>query len=774
MADEEIRQPENWNEVMDLAAARRACEAVHEPGEGIAHDAPNGDKTDESLPAIEGYTIDRRLGGGGGGEVYLAIRTGSARPLALKLLRQSLGESPESKRAWRELDVLEQLRLPAIPRLLDHGVHDGRMFLVTEFICGNSLVDHCETNSLDRRTRVELLAKVADAVQSLHEYGVIHRDIKPSNIIVEDRGASENGSAPARPRPMLIDLGIATLLTGDVAETLTVEGTPVGSPAFMAPEQARGDKTAISTRSDVYSLGATAYVMLTGGTPHDMDATLHEAIRRVAQDEPRGPRELDATLPKPLAAILAKAAARRPDDRYYSAADFTADLRRWLRREPVEAGRQSVAQRMGRFVARHPVIAVATCSLGILVAIAAIYSATAWRAQHDQDFIKLLASDAERDDLLGYSVCVGDSFAILGASREDSTGQNTGSAYIFERDVDGGWTEAAKLIGAGSVSGDAFGTSVAIFGEIAVVGAIFDSERGEEHCGSAYVFRYDGIGWAQEAKLLAHDGATGDHCGNAVAVWGQRIVIGAPYDGDNGEHSGSAYVYRYENAHWVQEAKLLPGDGEEKDVFGVSVAIDGDTIICSAYDDDNAKGLAAGSVYVFQRTDDIWTQSAKLFASDGAPADTFGVSVDISGDSIIVGAMNDDDNGADSGSAYIYRYLDGTWVEEAKLLPENGEETDYFGRSVSIFADTVLVGTFPQYGDGGTAGAGYVFRFDGVKWDQEARLVSDDRIPGDHFGHSVSIYGDTIMIGAPEDDDGGPAAGAAYIFTRGWQSRLPG
>jgi serine/threonine protein kinase len=349
-----------WSEAMDLDAAGRALEALDEPEvEAQPRDADRG-----TLPSIEGYVLDGRLGGGGGGEVYRAVRIGSDRPLAIKILNQRIGETPEARRAWRELDVLEQLRLPCLPRLLDHGMTDGRMFLVMDFIDGHPLIEHCRINDLDRAARVELLAKVADAVQSLHERGVIHRDIKPSNVIIDPNG-----------QPVLIDLGIAALLSRSAAETLTKDGAPIGSPAYMAPEQARGEKQAISTRSDVYSLGATACKVLTGDTPHDMDATLHEAIRRVAQDEPRSPRELDPTLAKPLAAVLAKAAARDPDRRYTSPADFARDLRRCLNREPVEAGGISPWGRAIRWVGRHP---VTTTTAACLLIAAISLAATGW------------------------------------------------------------------------------------------------------------------------------------------------------------------------------------------------------------------------------------------------------------------------------------------------------------------------------------------------------------------------------------------------------------
>jgi hypothetical protein len=251
--------------------------------------------------------------------------------------------------------------------MLDYGEYEGRLFIVTDSIDGAALDAHCGDLNLDRRDRVRLLASVADAVQSVHEKGVLHRDIKPANVIIDAHG-----------QVALVDLGIATLIGRDLAETITAEGTPIGSPAYMAPEQARGEREAISTRSDVYGLGATAYEVLAGGCPFDTDTTVHEAIRRVAHDEPRDPREIDGTLPKPLAAVLRKAVAPVPADRYSGAAEFAADLRRWLAGDPVEAGSLSLGQRAGRLLARHPIAATgALCALIFGLTVAAT-SLTVW------------------------------------------------------------------------------------------------------------------------------------------------------------------------------------------------------------------------------------------------------------------------------------------------------------------------------------------------------------------------------------------------------------
>lgn len=333
---------------------------------------PSDDLADgEQFPDIAGFRILARLGGGGSGVVYRAILAGSERQVALKVFRQPLGHrrgSPEAQRAWRELHLLGQLRLPCLPQLHDYGDQDGRLYVATDLVDGLPLAEYCAERNLDRRARARLLAEVADAVQSLHQHGVIHRDIKPSNILINAHG-----------QPFIIDLGLAMLISDDVMQTLTANGTPIGSPAFMAPEQARGEREKISTGTDIYGLGATALYVLTGQSPHETSATIHEMIRRVAQDPPRDPRQVDPSLPRPLVAILLKALAPNPSDRYVSAADLAEDLRRWLHREPVEAGGLSLRRRLGRAVERHPIMATAVvCTLIAAASLLGVLLSAQW------------------------------------------------------------------------------------------------------------------------------------------------------------------------------------------------------------------------------------------------------------------------------------------------------------------------------------------------------------------------------------------------------------
>lgn len=306
---------------------------------------------------VPGFIIDKVIGQGSSSVVYRAFRAGSDRPVALKVLRAEV----DPARARRELELLEAIQLACVPRLLDFGIQDGRLYIAEEYIEGTHLHDYAA--KLDRRSRVHLLADVSDAVQSLHERGVIHRDLKPANIMVRP---GRNGTTSI----VIVDLGLAMDTAQPGGQTLTQFGTPLGTPAFMAPEQARGERSRISTRSDVYSLGAIGFLLLTGHTPHDTSTSVHEAVRRVALDAPREPRSLDETTPIALSAVLTKACHRDPTRRYASASELANDLRCWLRGDPVSASPPGAWLRLARWVFQHPMPAAA--AIGAIVVFCSI------------------------------------------------------------------------------------------------------------------------------------------------------------------------------------------------------------------------------------------------------------------------------------------------------------------------------------------------------------------------------------------------------------------
>jgi len=322
--------------------------------------------------------------------------------------------------------------------------------------------------------------------------------------------------------------------------------------------------------------------------------------------------------------------------------------------------------------------------------------------------------------------------------------------------------EIAKLLAADGAAGDAFGISVSLDGDRALVGAYRGGNDGSGS-GSAYLFERTGGSWTQTAKLTPDDGAMDDWFGYSVSLSGDRALVGAPLDDDNGSGSGSAYLFAFDGSNWTQAAKLTADDGAYLDEFGRSVSLDGDRALIGVYlDDDN--GSLSGSAYLFERTEGSWTQTAKLLATDGAAGDAFGIAVSLDGDRALIGARLDEGNGFNSGSAYLFEHTGGSWTQTAKLTPDDGATKDWFGRSVSLDGDRALVGALLDDDNGSNSGSAYLFAFDGSNWTQVAKLTADDGASLDRFGYSVSLDGDRALIGARLDDDNGSASGSAYLF----------
>jgi len=267
-------------------------------------------------------------------------------------------------------------------------------------------------------------------------------------------------------------------------------------------------------------------------------------------------------------------------------------------------------------------------------------------------------------------------------------------------------------------------------------------------------------GWTETQKLTVSD-AVVELFGNSLTIDGDTAIIGAP--GDDG-NNGSVYVFTRTGGIWTQQQKLTASDPGIDDNFGISVALNGDTALIGA--DDFISLDNSGAAYMFTRTGTTWTEQQKLTASDGTSGDQFGCSVSLSGDTALIGACHDDDNGADSGSAYVFTRTGTTWIQQAKLLASDGEAGANFSVSVSISGDTALIGGWRHYNDPDNPGAAWVFTRTGTTWTQQAKLLGSDSAPGDSFGGGVSLDGDTALVNAPNDDDLGAYSGTTFVFTR--------
>ena len=419
---------------------------------------------------------------------------------------------------------------------------------------------------------------------------------------------------------------------------------------------------------------------------------------------------------------------------------------------------------------------------------------------------------------------VGLYYAVISNSA-GSTNTRTAVVQISEKVTSQTIAQQAYLKASNTGTDDAFGNATAISGNTLVVGAPSEtsnatgvngnqSNNSAAGSGAAYVFVRSGTNWVQQAYLKASNTGVSDIFGSVVAISGDTIVIGAPYEsssatGVNGDQSngspgsGAAYVFVRTGTNWSQQAYLKASNTHENNVFGMAVAVSGDTVVVGAEfessgsagvngDGSNLSAPGAGAAYVFVRTGTRWAQQAYLKASNpdgglivgGNPyGDWFGGSVAVSGDLIVVGAPYEDSNatGVDgdqsdnsavaSGAAYVFARTGNTWSQQAYLKASNTAASGLFGGAVSISGDTIVVGAPGEQ-------TAYVFAHTGNTWSQQARVKASNTGGAYSFGGAVSISGDTVVVGAyleasdatgvdgDESDNSAYGSGAAYVFLR--------
>lgn len=387
---------------------------------------------------------------------------------------------------------------------------------------------------------------------------------------------------------------------------------------------------------------------------------------------------------------------------------------------------------------------------------------------------KLTPAEVDELDVFGSSAALSADTLVVGAHGYYG---NSGSAYVFTRSGSGGaFTRTAMLSASDSAAGDHFGVSVAVNGDTIVVGANGNDDNGS-YSGSAYVFVKPAGGWTdvmETAKLLPSDGATGDHFGISVAVSDDTIVVGAHLVDDSiAVDKGAAYVFVKPAGGWQnsteESARISASHGNTYDLFGVSVATSGDTVVVGAHYHDGMN-VNSGSAFVFAMPAGGWsdmTETFELTPNDAAGFEYFGNSIAMSGDTIVVGAFYDyAEDGSRSGAAYVFAGVAGTppFTQVAKLTSTDRADQHRFGQSVAISGNTIIVGAS---GENDESGAAYIYAKPFTGWSdmtQTARLTAKDGAAGDYFGQSAAVSGNTAVVGAHGDDDNGSESGSAYVF----------
>ncbi len=364
------------------------------------------------------------------------------------------------------------------------------------------------------------------------------------------------------------------------------------------------------------------------------------------------------------------------------------------------------------------------------------------------------------DNCFGGWIGISGSNWVVGDPCEEIDGTYSGTISTYHEVATDQWARVEKLRAPASSTarGDRYGKAVAVSGSVMIVG-VPNNDVACLNCGAVAVFRADGEGpgtWRLEQTLYASDGSSDDRFGVAVAVDGATIVVGSSAYDDAGESSGSAYVFQTTNGGtepWAEVAKITASDGESEDYFGFSVSISGDTIVVGAYGDDDL-GDHSGAVYLFQKDEGgigQWGQVTKIRAEHGSERDSFGWALALVGGTLVVGAYGDDELAEDSGAAYVFERDRGgfnAWGLVTKILPEEGEAEDRFGYAVAASGNTIVVGAHGRYYyDYDSYISIYSRDLGGFEaWNLETSIL---RINGCHFGLSLAVSGDTVMVGCP-------------------------
>ncbi|QPD05926.1 MAG: Integrin alpha beta-propellor repeat protein [Candidatus Nitrospira kreftii] len=453
------------------------------------------------------------------------------------------------------------------------------------------------------------------------------------------------------------------------------------------------------------------------------------------------------------------------------------------------------------------------------------YTITAHRLAQES-FAK--ASNTGLNDEFGISVAIDSDTLAVGAYREDSNGtgvnngaeinnaaSNSGAVYVFTR-TGSAWTQQAYIKASNTGAGDEFGRSVALSGDTLAVGAYREDSNGigvnssteadnsAPDSGAVYVFTRTGSAWTQQAYIKASNTGAGDQFGFSVTLEGNTLAVGALVEdsnatgvggneSDNGATgSGAVYVFTRTGTTWTQQAYIKASNTGAGDQFGISVALDGDTLAVGANSEDgNGTGVNSGpeadnslpdsgAVYVFTRTGTTWAQQAYIKAFNTGAGDQFGRSVAISGDTLAVGAFREDSSGTgvnsgaesddsvvDSGAVYVFTRTGTTWTQQAYIKASNASANNRLGFAIALTGDTLVAGSSGEDGDstgvGGDqnnnsatdSGAVYVFTRTSSNWTQQAYVKASNTGAGDQFGVSVALSGDTIAVGAATEDSNG-------------------
>ncbi len=385
------------------------------------------------------------------------------------------------------------------------------------------------------------------------------------------------------------------------------------------------------------------------------------------------------------------------------------------------------------------------------------------------ELARLTAPGVAPHDMFGFSVAVDGDAMVVGADSYYDAASGAPAVLVYRR-TGSRWALESTLVASTGAEARGFGWAVGIEDNVALIGAPSE-ESGEAYsAGAAYVFRFDGSHWVEEARLTAPQPAESDLFGSAVSIDDGLAVVGAPLASDRQAYCGLVFAYRFDGSQWVQEAQLKASDAAAGGGFGVSVAVDGDALLVGALSSENPPYgwifTGPGAAYLYQRIGGVWIEHAKFLSTTPTVSDRFGGSVALSGGVAAVGASNDAASGEGqydgAGAVYIYRPIGNVWADRTKLRASDAAPGRRFGFVPTLSGDRLVVGSLAE-AYGSTVPSLYVEHWDGAHWREEAVLVPSQAAQ-DHPWAFPAFSGDVAVMGAYGDNQAGERAGAVYVF----------
>jgi hypothetical protein len=379
-----------------------------------------------------------------------------------------------------------------------------------------------------------------------------------------------------------------------------------------------------------------------------------------------------------------------------------------------------------------------------------------WDGTTWSESAQLVAGDRQSGDYYGVSVDITGDLAVVGATSEDEGGASAGAAYVYERSA-GTWSQAAKLTASDASTADSFGRRVTVDGVRVGVTAPKQGFSNFDQGGATYLFEQTGSGWVEQQLLVSSDRRAGDRFGSGLALGGQWLFVGANQRGDTGVDAGAAYLFNHDGTNWSETSKLVPQTGEEYDIYSGGIDMSGDTVVAGSQH-DSQQDYQAGAAHLYEHDGSGWGSSTRIADGNGGVDDRFGAATALDGDLMAIGQPT-----AQSyvrGTVFLYGHTAASGWSQVGSINGDNVEADRFGKALDLEGTRLAVGA-PWDGDGGAL---YVFDHSMGSWSQSARLIPMDNGQYDVFGGAVDLGSDRLVVGATDHDLNGVQTGAAYVY----------